>query len=228
MPRLTSYIVILLALVSFAQAGPFGLKNGMTVDEIIEAGFESNFEKISKINDFFGRPSVPYKTLAEIKDGKSPRYGKSYYDTYTVNKKHPKKYFNLMIDPDFGLIYVGIRMHPVDLPSLNILADEYTKKIAEKYGGKIRTEKYEATYNFQNNHIATSFPAKLSTLKPLVTDQIRDIKVTKQYHTEWKFFKLGINYYFVNFNLWLERRRLDKEKEKQEKIKDLLPKEEDL
>ena len=90
MPRLTSYMVILLALVSFAQAGPFGLKGGMTADEILKAGFKTNEWKAGQIA---GHPITssldpPDHNLEGLQSGKGkpdPRF----VEVSAIHDKYP-------------------------------------------------------------------------------------------------------------------------------------------
>ena len=55
------FAILTLTLVSFAQAGPFGLKSGMTADEILKAGFKSNIDQIREIIKFTNQSSFNSK-----------------------------------------------------------------------------------------------------------------------------------------------------------------------
>ena len=226
MPRLTSYIIILLALVSFAQAGPFGLKNGMTVDEIIEAGFESDWQQVLKLDRKAGISyTVPYSVkLTDILTGK-PKTLFNRYVTFVLNKKHKQKYFELLIDKEFGLTEFGIFMMPEDKASLDNLADDYKKKIASKYQGKITQLVRENEKPYMKRGVNMF---AMDIIKPKESDIILEIYVQREFNKSDNFFRLSLRYIFPNADLWDKRQSKIREKEKQEKLKDLLPKDEDL
>ena len=153
MPRLTSYIVILLALVTFAQAGPFGLSGGMTFQEIIKAGFKSDYESIRKISNTSFRSKFLFK-LENFKDNVSPFSESSWRRTKVVHKDHPNKFFDITVRKDTGLSQFLVVIPLKDKLSVDFLADEYTKKIHSKYGGKIKREKEYLDELIEGDYIA--------------------------------------------------------------------------
>ena len=218
--RNSLFAILILALVSFAQAGPFGLKNGMTVDEIIKAGFKVDKKKYESLTGRQWSFLQGVDNLEKLKSDKSrPNEEYELYSTIVVNSKYPNTLFYLGISKLVGLTnvgcykFVGINK-PISNESLKILFQDYCEKIENKYKTKPVTTNIKARY----------------ILYPFVNN-IQEIIIS---HKEFEYSKsvpkkyIRVFYKFLAHDLHYKKKMAALDKKEKEEIKDLLPKEEDL
>ena len=224
MPHLTSYMVILLALVSFAQAGPFGLKNGMTVDEIIDAGFETSWEGMRKIRGPIGEEDAQ-NTLENIKDNKTKL--KEIYG-YTAHKDYPNNYFVLKVDNEFGLTQLSIYTFVADEKALDLLYEDYHKKIKLKYKNKIHSSWKSDQIQFYSIGFGYRAPYPNDIVSINLSGEPTKEIVDKKNGNHLLKSHISLRYQFSNSILSANRNKKEKNNKQLEAIKNLLPKEEDL
>ena len=222
--RNSLFVILTLALVSLAQAGPFGLENGMTPEEIFKAGFKTDEKKCHEISGETGKLKE-FQILENILS-KKIKLSKDHSFSSLINDKYPNSIFVLNINEDFGLTYFSVYVHCDDIKLLDALYEKYKESIGRKYNNKF--SKLSG-----NMKIATSF-LKLKqpneyNLNEIVIQKINgEIPRIQRFDSRTLFIALHLGYEFTNRDLAFEMKQEARKREIEEKIKDLLPKEEDL
>ena len=229
-------ILVSLAFVSFAQAGPFGLKNGMTVDEIIEAGFEINIKKCESISGskYLGgrNPNQGLKELESKYYNFDSTNDFSYTASEVTNAKHPNIVFQITMSKFTGLIRAYCKIHnkkdeAITDEAFKRLYQVYSEKLAKKYKTKYGPIKSNPDWVIKYRQCNVDPPVNGVTRINL-TANVYPIHETNRMdeRTFEKF--IGIGYYFSANELHVQKTKAALEKKQQEQLKNLIPKEEDL
>ena len=229
-------ILVSLAFMSVAQAGPFGLKNGMTVDEIIEAGFKRDWDKYDSITGRNWSGGVGNLFHPNLKRGIEayPEPEEGYWHLQSlINDKHPNMVFGFYISKSYGLMNFNINIHGKN--KKNLTNDDLDKKFSlykealekkyktvfkkrNEYIDKITTNFSRCDLDSPVNEISSIY---LSTTKSELLPKNRGDTRTHEVY-------LTLGYGFVSYQAHLKDMKSKDELKQKEKIKELSPKEEDL
>ena len=215
---------------SVAHAGPFSLKSGMTVDEIIDAGFEFDKEKAESIT---GSKITDPKYLIRLKDLKDEKI--EYDDELRVwiyrltNTKYPNLVFNMTISKLVGLSSLGVQVHGKNKKTLST---EAAKKLCDSYKEALK-KSYNATFEYEdlNGLVLSGWIGEFKTpVKEILKIGVSALKIpiSDPADTRTTQVFVFISYDFVASDLHEEKLKLFEEKKLQEEIKNLTPNEDDL
>ena len=229
--RNSLFVILTLALVSFAQAGPFGLKSGMTVEEIIKAGFKTDEKKCHQLTGEKGK--LPEKHILENIVYKKIKLSKDHLFFALINEKYPNSMFHFTINEYVGLTKLNVYVYCDDSELLDALYEKYKERIEKKYNNKfseiLGVKKYASRSLYLKE--PNDYNLKNIGIKKLEYEIPKKNRLDSRTHTAL----LDIRYMFKSWDSAFEMERLafqkeleDRKKKREKKVKDLLPKEEDL
>jgi len=229
------FVIASLALVSFAQAGPFGLKNGMTVDEIIEAGFKADNAKLVSIRGEVLSASERERISIHNQNPKKLDYDPVsliYTANGLTNHKYPNMIFDFSLSKFAGLtelrVYTfGENKNTLSNASLKKLFQIYSEKLEKKYKTKPSKGVNKSKFNPITNIYRIDPPVN-DVWQIWLRSNVRDILKYKNVDDRTIRRYVSIDYDFVASKLHYQNLKANLEKEQKEEIKGLIPKEEDL
>ena len=222
--------LISVALISFAQAGPFGLKSGMTIDEIIDAGFEFDKEKAESITGIKITDPKDSQKLKSLKEGKIKYDDKLEVWIYNLtNTKYPNMVFFMLMSKLVGLTDFAVSIHGENKKTLSTgaakkLCDSYKETLKKSYGVPF-------DHNLNNGLALSGWYGRFKTPVRQVSHislYAYDFEIDEPADTRTRDVNVAINYMFVASDLHEEKLKLFEEKKLQEEIKNLTPNEDDL
>ena len=222
--------LISVALISFAQAGPFGLKSGMTIDEIIDAGFEFDKEKAESITGIKITDPKDSQKLKSLKERKIKYDDNLEVEIYNLtNTKHPNMVFYMGMSKLVGLTDFAVSIYGENKKTLSTgaakkLCDSYKETLKKSYGVPFD---YDDIYGLALSGWLGRFKTPVKQVSGISLFAY-DFEIDEPADTRTREVHVAINYSFVAYDEHKAKLKLFEEKKLQEEIKNLTPNEDDL